>query len=607
MKKKYLLLLPLFLALASCSGTTPANEYHYKNPEEPQMDIGPEVESAVNLDGLGNDSFYDNENIYRIDNAEEEDSYAEVKFGFAEKGFLAYAYVHEKAIFENTNVLIYQQDSFELYINPTDYKDELRSSCSQFRISPRHRSETWIGMKSPIVDYTWSRQYIEFRFATHIDGKIITTEREMYDDTYYQSQGIGYEFYIPYTSLGLDYNPQGLDILPAMVTAHSIFEDDRVWSPYNGVGIDDLKNYITVGNRVYKDQGDNVFDTDRTSSGFVLEHQLDESYPYVTNYGIHDQYGYFNAFGDVYHASARIHLFHELENDPSPKVGIGNKSAYGTSVMLLDPRPNKDCYEALLVNRVGENNWEWSAFPPSWKGEKTYEHPIVVDAVRYHDKLYFYMNGERVFSENTDKLGNINSYPILLTMNYHARFDQCFVTTNEAEVLEFIGGIGPYLSVDSTDGYSYNDGVYTQSGIKDQYGIFKKSGTSYTLSVDIVIGEVLEGDLYPKVGIGEMTSSGRLNAYLLDPRPSKDCYETVHTYKESSSDGFQWKEVFWQGEKNFDRTIIMKIVRSGNTTDVYMDNILAFTCTNNFNNDASRPIFLTMNHSATFSNVSYSE
>ena len=43
---------------------------------------------------------------------------------------------------------------------------------------------------------------------------------------------------------------------------------------------------------------------------------------------------------------------------------------------------------------------------------------------------------------------------MLLTMNYHARFDQCFVTTNEAEVLEFIGGIGPYLSVDSTDGYS---------------------------------------------------------------------------------------------------------------------------------------------------------
>ncbi len=607
MKTRNLLILPLLLALAGCANQAGSSTYNYRNPEEPQGDYGPEVESGVTLDGFGNESFYDNNNIYTIHSSEEgEENYSEVKFGFGEKGLLVYAYVNENAIFENQNQYIYNQDSFELYINPSTHTDDLRSNCVQFRVSPLGRQETWIGLKSPTSDYTWTRYFVKFRYATYVDGKVITRESEMYDDSFWESQGVGYEFYIPYTSLGLDYNPHGLDILPAMVTAHSIYEDDRVWSPYNGCAIEDLPNYIRVGNRTYKNQGDNVFDTDRTTSGFVLDHQLDEGYPYITNFGYRNQYAYFNTYGKRYHASATVTLFHELANDQYPKVGIGSVGNNGTSVMLLDPRPSKDCYEALLVNSVNGQDWDWGVNPPSWKGPKTYDNPIKLDVVRYDDGLYYFMNGEQVFKGSTKKIGNANSYPVLMTMNYCARFDNCMVTTDEDDIRSLIGEIDPYLSIDASSGYSYHDGVYTQSGTNDQYGLFKYGGTSYSLSTTIRIGEALLGDQYPKIGVGEMTDSGKVQCYLFDPRPTKDYFKMVHVSKNGSSP-WNWQEEFWQGEANYNRDIKITLTRVNKTTQIYMDDVLAFTLNDNgFGSEQSSPMFFTMNHSGTFSNINIS-
>ncbi len=390
-----------------------------------------------------------------------------------------------------------------------------------------------------------------------------------------------------------------------MVTAHSVYDDDHVWSSYNGVGIDDLKNYISVGNRTYKDQGNNVFNTDLTSSGFLLDHQLDEQYPYVKNFGIHDQYCYFNANSDVYYAKARITLYHELENDKYPKVGLGSINSDGTSIMLLDPRPNKDNFQALLVDRVSGQDWRWGDAPISWKGQQTYANPILLEIVRYENEIYYYMNGELIFTGGTSFLGNKVSYPVLMTMNYSALFDQCSVTTDREEVEARIGGIDPYLDHSlSTAGFTYYDGVISQNGTADQFGVLKTQGTTYTLSVDITLGNNLNGDLYPKIGVGEISNS-KIQAYLFDPRPNKDCFEMVHVTGNATGDrAWQWQEVFWQGEKNYDRVIHVKLVRSADTSYIYLDDILAFTLSNNgFGSDTTHPMFMTMNHSGTFSNI----
>lgn len=612
MKKKLLALLPIIF-MVGCGTQTVVSSYSYTNPAEPQGDYGPEVEANVVLDGLANESFYDNEHVYRIDNRDHEENYSEVRFGFGEKGFLAYAYVYENKIFENTSRYIYHQDSFELYINPGIYKDELRSNCVQFRLSPRLRTETWLGMHSPVDDYSWTYYSVPFRYGTHVDGKIITNKAEEFDDSFAHSQGVGYEFYIPYSSFGLDYNPQGLDVLPAMVTAHSTEADDHVWSSYNSTDITDLNNYITIGHRVFKPQGNNVFDTDRTSSGFVLDHQLDEVNPYVKNFGYHDQYAYFNCYGDMYYAKTRITLYNPLQNDQYPKVGIGSLNSAGTSVMLLDPRPNKDNFQCLVVDRPAGQDWKWSQAPISWAGAQTYATPITLEVVRYHSDITYFMNGTKLFELNANTLGNASSYPFLMTMNYSALFDQCSVTTNEDAILEKLGGVDPYMNKSLSSGGFVYDGTnqsYSQNGGQDQFGVFNVNSTHYTMSVDIRIGDRLNGDQWPKIGIGEMSTS-KLSTYLFDPLPTKTQFSFIHVFGNNDPANRAWTwpgtAINWVGQQTYDRVINLKIVREGNTTKLYMDNTLTYTCTNNFGTDPSHPMFMTMNHTGTFSNITVTD
>ena len=609
MKKKLFALLPVVF-MVGCGSQQVVSTYYYTNPQEPQGDYGPEIENSVVLDGYANESFYDNEHVYRIDNREGEDNYSEVRFGFGEKGFLAYAYVYENKIFENSERHIYYQDSFELYINPGVYTDVLRSNCVQFRLSPLLRTETWIGMHSPIDDYPWTYYTVPFRYGTHVDGKVITNEAEEYDDSFAHSQGVGYEFYIPYSSFGLDYNPQGLDILPAMVTAHSTGEADHVWSSYNSVDITDLKNYITIGNRVFKPQGNNVFDTDRTSSGFVLDHQSDETYPYVKNFGHGDQYAYFNTFGDMYYAKTRITLYHPLLNDPAPKVGIGSINSNGTSVMLLDPRPAKDNYECLVVDRIGDQNWKWSEAPISWAGAESYDEPITLEVVRYHNNITYFMRGIKLFELNANALGNANSYPILMTMGYSALFDKCSVTTNEEDILNKLNMTNPYLdNTLSTNGFVYDadDDSLIQNGRTDQFGVFKISSTHHTMSVDITFGERINDDQWPKIGIGEM-GTDVLCTYLFDPLPNKSQFSFINVFGNANPNNRDWSwpgtAIDWVGEKTYSRVINLKIVREGTTTKLYMDNTLTYTCNNRFGDSPSHPMLMTMNHTGTFSNIS---
>lgn len=612
--KKTLFIIPMILFLVGCAngGIVIDDNYTYTNPDETQHDFGPEIEDGVTMDGKGEESFYDNEHIYRIDaDGEFEEAYAEVKFGFGVKGFLAHAFVHESEIYENVNLPIHQQDSFELYINPGLYRDQLRSNCLQFRTSPTGRQEAWIGMHSPVDDYPWTRSYAPFRSASFIDGELITQESQMDDEDYLNSNGIGYEFYIPYTTLGLDYNPEGLDILPAMVTTHSLEEDDRVWSPYNGIQIGDIADYPTIGNRKLKDQGNNIFDTDRSSSGFILDHQLDETKPYVSNFGYGDQYGYFNTFGTSYYAKVRITLYHELESDPTPKVGMGSINSAGTSLLLLDPRPAKDNYQAILVNRVGQGEWGWPG-EISWAGPKdNYNTPVTFEVVRSNNDIHYFMNGVKIFASDASTLNNEASYPTLMTMNYSAKFDECIVSTDESLIAEkmAIPVRTEYLNYDlSTGGYTNEGDYYSQSGGDDQFGVFNHLSTHYTMSVDIQIGDRLNGDNFPKIGIGEYSES-KIRGYLMDPRPAKDTYITEIIIGDNvpGDKGWNWgTNTVWEGEQNYNRKINLKVVRNGATSSFYMDNILAWSGDNGLGSEASHPCFFTMNHTGTFSNISLS-
>lgn len=603
MKKNLLLIASALLLLTGCGGG-----YSYTNPEEPQGDYRPLPPSGIKLDGLAKEDIYDDADVLYIAHSGGRDHSAEVKFAFPEGGLLVYAYVYESRIFENDNVPIFQQDSFELYINPGVYEDQLRSNCLQVRLSPLGRTEAWIGLPSVVDDYPWTRSYAPFNYGTHIDGKLITTEAEQYDESFHNSEGVGYEFYIPYSALGLDYNPQGLDVLPAMVTADSVFEEDHTWSSYNQVEIWDLANYPSVGNRVFKDQGDNIINTDLSSSGFELSHQLDETNAYVANYGPNDQYAYFNTCGKYYYISTTVIPQKNLLNDQYPKIGIGSKTDLSTTLFLLDPRPNKDNFEVLLVERPSNGgDWGWGEAPISWAGEKSYDSGVQLELARFGNNIFYYLNGELVFQRDAALFNYDDSYPVLATMNHGARFEDLVLSTDETFIQERIAGVADtYLDYTiTTAGFSGENGTYEQTGIGDQYAFFNKTSTKYTLSVDIELGTNLNGDEYPKIGIGARNEHGT-TLFLLDPRPLKDNFQAVLVEGNGVGTNWEWPGlVDWKGDQSYEN-INMKMVRDETVITYYLNNELIFIGdASNFNNAASTPVLMTMCHSGTFKNVSF--
>ena len=399
-------LLGALLALTGCYG-----EYHYTNPDEPKTDLRAELEEGVQMDGLDNESYYLKDQTLHFTCGIYDDVSVTFKVGFGQKGLLAYARVSKSSFYEDASLDLFKQDSFEIYVNPSAFRKDLTAQCVQLRLSPLERHESWIGV--PSENYPWTKYFLPMNYGTKIEGEINTSKTDKKSAT-----AVGYEFYLPYSSLGLDYNPQGLAILPALVNAEGCVSGAYRWDSFQNIAMTEVDRYPFFGNRVYQNQGDNILDTDFTDVGYEIK---DQTTGEAVQSGCYDQYAKIHFKNSkTFDAKVEIECVKNLNNDKTPKVGIALKNETNTLAFLLDPRPNKDNYQTLVVSQ--ENGaWNWEDAPVVWGGKQSFD-AVELEIMRRQDSLYFLQNGVLVHKSSTNMLGNEPCGVYLFTMNYYAKF-----------------------------------------------------------------------------------------------------------------------------------------------------------------------------------------
>jgi hypothetical protein len=80
---------------------------------------------------------------------------------FFDSGLLIGVQIKDPQIYYNSLNEIYKNDSFELYINPTEQKNIVDKDFVQLRVSATNEKEMWIGTPTG-NEYGWSRFYVPF-------------------------------------------------------------------------------------------------------------------------------------------------------------------------------------------------------------------------------------------------------------------------------------------------------------------------------------------------------------------------------------------------------------------------------------------------------------
>lgn len=600
MNKRKFFLLILLPILAGCETPT----YSFVNPPEPQKDLKPAVEEGMVMDGLMTEGIYATADSKTFTGGANNDVNAKVTVAFAEKGLLVYAKVTKEnnEFYENIDLDIFKQDSFELYINPSNFQDELNAGCVQFRLSPRLRRETWIGQKDVATEYTWTKYYKPFNYGTHVDGLLNTSRGKDIVKANY----VGYEYYIPYSSIGLDYNPKGLAILPAFVNASSVITGNYKWYSYDNVQITEITRYPIFGNKEFRDQTGNIINTDYCDVGYDLSHQKSDV-PYVIQSGWNDQYARINIpTSNNFDVKVDMDLIKGLQNDLYPKVGLCIRNNFGKIALLLDPRQSKDNYEALVVNRAaGDEAWDWEHAPIFFKGEETYNKPIRLEIIRRENTIYYIMNDMLAYVGNAGVINNDICDVYLLSMNYCAQFYNIYTELDVSKIDDRLKIFNIVDYNNSTNGYSISEeSEIIQKGIHDQWLMFNYSGTKYEFSVDVKLGSVFEHDLYPKIGIAEQDAN-KIQCLFIDPHEQHDNFEACSATGSSNPEERNWQ---WKAGSrvNFDMNdfINLKMIRDGLKTTYFVNGYEVYSFTNSLTG-SSKVMLFTMNHGATYKNINF--
>lgn len=430
MKNKVFLILSLIPVLAACGQT---KVFSYNNPDEPKENYLPVPDQGIVLDGKDTEDFYTNcESIsYNINESGTET--LTMKVHFAEKGLLIYCYTKKNAIYENPTLKMYRQDSVEFYINPSHYKDGLTSSCIQVRVSPSGREEVWVGVEEPIDGYEWTFHWLPFVHAQYIDGVLIDSDIKNIDQNK-NSKGVGYEIYMPYSSMNLNFNPKGMDILPACVNAYNFRDGSFNWISYRETSIYDTNHFPSFGHRITEQTTNKVFNTAYTLSGFHLDHS-EEKNPWVTQVGFKDQYASFNVFNDRFLAYTHVKPLNTLKNDENPKVGMFMENEFGRIAFLLDPKPDKSNYQCLVVNQYKNHDWDWLNAPIGWAGSKSYDDGVDLEIIRDYNNIYYKLNSVLLFSLSSDVLSTNACRVGFMTMNHSALYTE-FGYSLDSEVID---------------------------------------------------------------------------------------------------------------------------------------------------------------------------
>lgn len=590
-KRAFALFFSATLLLASCN-----SKYSYVNPEEPKTNLLAELEEGVTMDGLDNEPFYKEEQTLNFTCGVYDDVSVEFKVGFGNKGLLAYAYVSKSNFYEDISLDIFKQDSFEIYINPSAFRKDLTAQCVQLRLSPLNRHESWIGVASN--NYPWTKYFLSMNYGTKIYGEINTSKTDKKVAT-----AVGYEFYLPYSSLGLDYNPQGLAILPALVNAEGCISGAYKWDSYNHIPMNDVSNYPLFGKRVYKEQGKNIINTDYTDIGYTL---VDQTNREAIQSGCYDQYAKIN-FDDskTFAAKVDIECVKNLNNDKTPKVGLALKNETNTLAFLLDPRVKKDNFQTLIVNKEN-GTWNWEEAPIVWAGKQSFD-SVELEIIRNDNSIYFLQNGILVYKTSADYFGNESCGVYLLTMNYYAKYSNISYSLDSSSILDKCEGLDIVDISSSSKGFTIQSKEEVSSIAEhDSYLITNYSGNNYEFKADVKIGEVLLEDSYPKVGILEQ-SKQKIHSIMLDMRKdhlNKQISFVSGNVDESNRD-WNWMGQFDKADLDFSSYLQMKIVRNHNHSKYYVNEELIYEFDNGFEDEITNVGMITMNHTANFKNISF--
>ncbi len=585
-----------FLFGASILLTGCNSEFHYVNPAEPKTDLRAELEEGVTMDGLADEPFYKEEQTLNFTCGVYDDVSVEFKVGFGRKGLLAYARVTKSNFYEDVTLDIFKQDSFEIYVNPSTFRKDLTAQCVQLRLSPLERHESWIGV--PSDNYPWTKYFLSMNYGTKIYGEINASKTDKKSAT-----AVGYEFYLPYSSMGLDYNPQGLAVLPALVNAEGCISGAYKWDSYNHIAMTEVDRYPFFGHRVYQEQGDNILHTDFTDIGYEIK---DQKTGEAIQTGCYDQYAKIN-FDDskIFDAKVEIECVKNLNNDQTPKVGIALKNEVNTLAFLLDPRSKKDNYQALIVSK-DNGAWKWEKAPIVWGGKQSFD-SVELEVIRNQDSIYFLQNGVLVYRTSADVLGGESCGVYLLTMNYYAKYRHVSYSLDSESIMNRCENLELVNIPLSSGGFVVHSKDHVSSiSEHDSFLLTNYSGNHYEFESSVKIGDVLLEDDYPKIGLLEQ-SDQRIHSVMLDPR--KDHQNKQISFVSGNVDEFNrewnWVGPFDKNDLDFDSYIEMKIVRNHNHSKYYVNNQLIYELDNGFGDERTSVGMMTMNHTADFKNVRF--
>lgn len=585
-----------FLFASSILLTSCNKEYSYINPNEPVTDLKATLEEGVRMDGIDDEFFYKEDQTLDFKCGIYNDVDVKFKVGFGSKGLLAFAHVSKSNFYEDSSLDIFKQDSFEIYINPSTFRKDLTAQCVQFRLSPLLRHETWIGVASE--NYPWTKYFMSINYGTRIFGEINTSKTDKN-----VASAVCYEFYLPYSNLGLDYNPEGLYILPALVNASGCISGAYKWDSYNHIGMSELDKYPFFGKRVYKEQTNNLINTDYTDVGYEA---IDQDKGETIQKGCYDQYAKIN-FPDckVFEAKVEINCIKRLNNDKTPKVGLALRNEANTVGFLLDPRVNKDNYQTLIVNRLGDI-WDWENAPIVWGGKDSYE-KVELEIIRNNQSIYFLQNGVLVYKSNADLLNNLDCGVYLLTMNYYARFFNIAYSLDNERIKNRCDALDLVNLPFSSNGFTINSKDNVSSiGEHDSYLVLNYYGNHYEFKANVKIGEVLLDDEYPKIGLLEQTRD-KINSIMIDPHKdhlNKElCF--VKGNVDESNRNWNWVASFKKDSLDFSSYIELKIIRNHNNSSYYVNNELIYETSNGFNEQISNVGMITMNHTSNYKDISF--
>lgn len=610
---KRLLYAILFIGMALLVACEPVSgsPYTYENPTFPS-DIEyntSEKDPSITFDGRLDEAFWDSIEPLTFVSGQDQNQTMSLKAYFGEKGLLIGVDRKDNAIYFSENRTVYQNDSIELYINPTDNKTHINHDFVQFRVSVQNTVESWIGVTSP-DGYPWSFYYLKFESAVHIDGTLIDTFAKD-TEANRQSEGYQVEVFIPWETLGHESTPQTIDIFPAFVNSYGLGAHDFYWNGYGQVH-NNPSGYVTFnhqgpGSIEGSTFGDSVLGVYGTA-GFDVTSEDDVVY----QTGGFDQFTFFkDIYSTSYGFSVSVHDLEALNSDPYPKVGVLAGQAENRLItFLLDPLPSFSGMYGILVPRTKTSgvwsDWQWNpgiGLPSGFN----YADDNKITVLR--DEVYFYVFINDTFIVKREHQLNGPSQPGLFTMNMKATYSN-IVIHDEGEIEALIASTEPKeneVFEGGTPGFDFDGNNAVQTGGGDQWVYLNDINSEvYGFKVDVSQLSVLNQDNYPKVGVTIGQDGDRILNFFFDPFGSLSNYYGLVVpgrYENGIWVDWQWPAgLVLPSTMSYQDINEIQVLRNATYVYILVNGELVVKMPHGFDG-ASQPGLFTMNMASTFTDL----